>query len=73
MDDKLNILDRRAGRQITNKESQMIARTLNKNIRLSEKNASVKVAPTIGHRMTIRFRHKYMALSDRITNTQPSL
>jgi 2,3-bisphosphoglycerate-independent phosphoglycerate mutase len=72
VDDKLNILDRRAGRQITNKESQMIAKTLNKNIRLSEKNASVKVAPTIGHRMTIRFRHKYMALSDRITNTDPA-
>jgi 2,3-bisphosphoglycerate-independent phosphoglycerate mutase len=72
VDSKLHILDRRAGRQITNKESQMIARTLNKNIKLSEKDASVKVAPTIGHRMTIRFRHKYMALSDKITNTDPA-
>jgi 2,3-bisphosphoglycerate-independent phosphoglycerate mutase len=72
IDENRQILDRRAGRLIANEESQSICETLNSKISLKDSNASVVILPTIAHRVTIRFRHNKMKLSDQITNTDPA-
>jgi 2,3-bisphosphoglycerate-independent phosphoglycerate mutase len=66
------IIDRRAGRLIANEEARLICETLNSKISLKDPNASVVVMPTIAHRVTIRFRHSQIKLSDQVTNTDPA-
>lgn len=72
VDKNQNIIDRRAGRVIANEEAQSICDTLNSQISLKDPNASVVVMPTIAHRVTIRFRHAKIKLSEEITNTDPA-
>jgi 2,3-bisphosphoglycerate-independent phosphoglycerate mutase len=72
VDENQQILDRRAGRFITNEEAQSLCKTLNSEISLKDSDASVVVMPTIAHRVTIRFRHNKTKLSDQITNTDPA-
>ncbi len=72
VDDKLKIVDRRAGRVITVEEARAVCKTLRDNIRFSDRDASVALEPTIAHRVVIRLRHAKMKLSDRITNTDPA-
>ena len=72
VDDKLKIVDRRAGRSISSEEARAVCKTLRDNIRFSDKDASVVLQPTVAHRVVIRFRHAKMKLSDRITNTDPA-
>lgn len=72
INDDLKIIDRRAGRIIDPKEAESICETLNKNIRLNDSDASVIIIPSIAHRVTIRFRHNKIALSEQITNTDPA-
>jgi 2,3-bisphosphoglycerate-independent phosphoglycerate mutase len=72
VDENQNIIDRRAGRVIANEEAQAICDTLNSKISLKDPNASVVVMPTIAHRVTLRFRHAKIKLSEEITNTDPA-
>ena len=72
VDENHHILDRRAGRLITNEEAKCLCKTLNSEIKLKDSDASVVVMPTIAHRVTIRFRHNKIKLSDQITNTDPA-
>jgi 2,3-bisphosphoglycerate-independent phosphoglycerate mutase len=72
VDDNLKIIDRRAGRVISSEEAKSVCETLSDNIKFSDKDASVRVEPTIAHRVVIRFRHARMKLSDKITNTDPA-
>ncbi len=72
VDEKQQILDRRAGRLIANEEAQSLCQTLNSAISLKDTDASVVVMPTIAHRVTIRFRHNKIKLSNQITNTDPA-
>src|SRR5687767_1782270 len=72
VDDKLRIVDRRAGRVISTEEARAICKTLRDGIRFSDKDASVALEPTVAHRVVIRFRHAKMKLSDKITNTDPA-
>jgi 2,3-bisphosphoglycerate-independent phosphoglycerate mutase len=72
VNDNLQIIDRRAGRIISKEEAASICGTLNEKIRFSDKNAYVVVEPTVAHRVTIRFRHDKIKLSERITNTDPA-
>ena len=72
IDENQNIIDRRAGRVIADEEARSICDTLNSRISLKDPNASVVVMPTIAHRVTIRFRHSEIKLSDEITNTDPA-
>jgi len=71
VDDKLQIIDRRAGRNIQQAEATDICRTLGEKIKLSDKSVSFVLKPTIGHRVSIRFRHDSLKFSDKITNTDP--
>ncbi|HEY1211701.1 MAG TPA: alkaline phosphatase family protein [Nitrososphaera sp.] len=72
VDDKLKVLDRRAGRIIGSEEARSVCDTLGNNIKFSEKDASMSIEPTIAHRVVLRFRHAKIKLSDKITNTDPA-
>lgn len=71
MDDSGVITDRRAGRIIKSEESAAIAREIEDNIQFSDGRSSVKVVPTVGHRVTVVLRSD-QPLSGRITNTDPA-
>lgn len=72
IDDKLKIVDRRAGRIISSEEAKAVCETLRDNIKFSDKDASIALEPTVAHRLVIRFRHANMKLSDKISNTDPA-
>ena len=72
VDDSLKVIDRRAGRVISIEEAKSVCKTLSDNIRFSDSGSSVKLEPTIAHRVVIRFRHDNMKLSDKISNTDPA-
>ncbi|HEX7032516.1 MAG TPA: alkaline phosphatase family protein [Nitrososphaera sp.] len=72
VDDRLKIVDRRAGRIISVKEAEEVCKTLRDNIKFSDNDASVAIEPTVAHRVVIRLRHSKMKLSDKITNTDPA-
>ncbi|RNJ75867.1 MAG: 2,3-bisphosphoglycerate-independent phosphoglycerate mutase [Nitrosopumilus sp. H13] len=65
------ITDRRAGRHIEKEDARGIAREIEENVRFSRPGTEVVVAPTIGHRVTVRIRSD-SPLSPRITNTDPA-
>ncbi len=71
MDDSGVITDRRAGRVIKSEESIAIAKELEDNIQFSDGKSSVRVVPTVGHRVTVVLRSD-QPLSGRITNTDPA-
>ena len=66
------IIDRRAGRQIEKEDADGIAKELEEKIKFSTPNTEIVVAPTIGHRVTVRIRAPNQKLSSRITNTDPA-
>jgi 2,3-bisphosphoglycerate-independent phosphoglycerate mutase len=72
VDDRLKIVDRRAGRVISSEEAKAVCKILRDNIKFSDKDAAVALEPTVAHRVAIRLRHAKMKLSDRITNTDPA-
>jgi 2,3-bisphosphoglycerate-independent phosphoglycerate mutase len=72
VDDNLQIIDRRAGRIISKEEAASICKTLNEKIHFNDISASVVIEPTIAHRVTIRFRHDKIKLSEKISNTDPA-
>ena len=66
------IVDRRAGRHINREDADGIAREIEEGVKFSEPGISVAVAPTIGHRVTVRIRRESRMLSSKITNTDPA-
>jgi 2,3-bisphosphoglycerate-independent phosphoglycerate mutase len=66
------IIDRRAGRSIEKAEAADLSRFLEKNLKFSDPDLSVKIIPTIAHRVIVRLRHSKIALSSKITNTDPA-
>jgi 2,3-bisphosphoglycerate-independent phosphoglycerate mutase len=72
LNDEGVIIDRRAGRQIEKEDAQNIAKEIENKIKFSHPNSSVVVAPTIGHRVTVRIRSDGSNLSSEITNTDPA-
>ncbi|MBI2006372.1 MAG: 2,3-bisphosphoglycerate-independent phosphoglycerate mutase [Nitrosopumilales archaeon] len=72
IDDNKVITDRRAGRRIERDDAIEISKEIQEKIKFSNPNASVVVAPTIGHRVTVRIRCEGETLSSDITNTDPA-
>jgi 2,3-bisphosphoglycerate-independent phosphoglycerate mutase len=72
VDDKMQIIDRRAGRSIAQAEASDICRTLAEEIKFRDSSVSFVIKPTIGHRVSVRFRHANLRFSDKITNTDPA-
>ena len=66
------ITDRRAGRKIEREDALDISKEIEEHARFSIPNTSVVVAPTIGHRVTVRIRCEDQHLSSYITNTDPA-
>ena len=66
------ITDRRAGRHIDRADAEAVAGEIERGVRFSRPGASVVVAPTIGHRVTVRIRLDGEDLSSNITNTDPA-
>jgi len=66
------ITDRRAGRHIEKEDADGIAKELEEKINFSIPDTKIVVAPTIGHRVTVRIRASSKKLSSRITNTDPA-
>jgi 2,3-bisphosphoglycerate-independent phosphoglycerate mutase len=72
VDDKLQIIDRRAGRNIHQTEANDICRTLTEEMKFSDSGVSFVIKPTVAHRVSVRFRHATLRFSDKITNTDPA-
>ena len=71
LDNEGKIIDRRAGRKIEREDVKEISKEIEKEIKFSSPNASVVVAPTVGHRITVRLRDD-KPLSSEISNTDPA-
>ena len=71
LDDEGKIIDRRAGRRIEREDVEKISKEIEKEIKFSNPNTTVAVAPTVGHRVTIRLRDN-KPLSSEISNTDPA-
>ena len=71
LDNEERIIDRRAGRTIERDDAEKISKEIENEIKFSNANASVVVAPTIGHRIIVRLRDD-KPLSSEITNTDPA-
>lgn len=66
------ITDRRAGRHIERADAEAVASELERGVKFSRPGASVVVAPTVGHRVTVRIRLDGEDLSSNVTNTDPA-
>lgn len=66
------IIDRRAGRIIEKEEAKELCQYLERNMKFSDPEISVKIIPTIAHRVIVRLRHNKIPLSAKITNTDPA-
>lgn len=71
LDNEGKIIDRRAGRKIEREDVEEISKEIEKEIKFSNPNTSVVVAPTVGHRVTVRLRNS-KPLSSEISNTDPA-
>ena len=71
LDNDGRIIDRRAGRKIERDDAEKISKEIESKIKFSNPNATVVVAPTIGHRIIVRLRDN-KPLSSEITNTDPA-
>ena len=71
LDDEGKIIDRRAGRRIEREDVEKISKEIEKEIKFSNPNTTVAVAPTVGHRVTVRLRDN-KPLSAEISNTDPA-
>ena len=71
LDDEGKIIDRRAGRRIEREDVEKISKEIEKEIKFSNPNTTVVVAPTVGHRVTVRLRDN-KPLSAEISNTDPA-
>jgi len=71
LDNEGKIIDRRAGRKIEREDVEEISKEIEKEIKFSSPNTSVVVAPTVGHRVTVRLRDS-KPLSSEISNTDPA-
>jgi len=71
LDDEGKIIDRRAGRRIEREDVEKISKEIEKEIKFSNPNTTVAVAPTVGHRVTVRLRDS-KPLSSEISNTDPA-
>jgi 2,3-bisphosphoglycerate-independent phosphoglycerate mutase len=67
-----NIKDRRVGRNLTSEEATLLAKDVNKKVKLTSRKATFKFKNTIGHRGVLVIRSKEGPLSGEVTNTDPA-
>ena len=66
------IIDRRAGRDMTNEEGAKLSRSINERVRLNSYPADFELKTTVGYRAVLVIRSKAKPLSSKITNTDPA-
>jgi 2,3-bisphosphoglycerate-independent phosphoglycerate mutase len=66
------IVDRRAGRDLTNEEASRLSRAVNERVKLESYPVDFEFSSTIGHRAVLVIRSKTKSLSSNITNTDPA-
>lgn len=71
VDDHMRIIDRRAGRDLSDSEARELAEALNEGVRLTPP-AEVVFRHTVGHRLVVRIRMSGVKLSSNVTNTDPA-
>ncbi len=67
-----NILDRRAGRNVTTEEATQLSKDINAKVKLQSHPANFVFKNTIGYRGVLVIRGEKSKLSGRITNTDPA-
>lgn len=72
MDDGNEIVDRRAGRDLTETETAELSRVINAKVDLVSHPVDFEFRSTIGHRAVLVVRSKADSLSSNITNTDPA-
>jgi len=71
-DDKSSIVDRRAGRNLTQKEADELAQTINEEVHLESYSASLQLKSTATYRAALVIRTEDGTLSGNISNTDPA-
>ena len=66
------IIDRRVGRNLTQKEAQALAEAVNAEVRLRQGPVDTTVRATIGHRCAVVMYPREGSLSAKISNTDPA-
>lgn len=66
------IKDRRVGRNLTSEEAMLLAKEINKKVRLTSRKARFHFKNTIGHRGVLVIRNLEGKLSGEVTNTDPA-
>ncbi|MCW4029345.1 MAG: alkaline phosphatase family protein [Candidatus Bathyarchaeota archaeon] len=66
------ILDRRAGRNLTNAEATELSRVVNQQLKLTSYPATFQFKNTLGHRAILLIKSKAEPLSSHITNSDPA-
>jgi len=66
------IIDRRAGRDVTSEEARVLSQAINKNVRLETYPASFEFKSTVGHRAVLVIKSRDQPLSSKISNTDPA-
>lgn len=66
------IIDRRAGRDLTNEEGAELSKTVNERVKLESYPADFELKTTVGYRAVLVIRSRAKALSSKITNTDPA-
>jgi len=66
------IIDRRAGRDLTSEEARALSQAVNKDLRLETHPASFEFKSTVGHRAVLVIRSLDKPLSSKISNTDPA-
>lgn len=72
VDEEMNIVDRRAGRNLSDDEGRRLAGAITKSLKLSRRNASFTFVHTVAHRAVLSFRADGTPLSGSISNTDPA-
>jgi len=68
----MQILDRRAGRDLTSEEARGLADAITRDLHLAAVPAELEVRASIGHRCGVVIRRRGGRLSGKITNTDPA-
>lgn len=66
------IIDRRAGRNLMNKEAAELSNAINEHIKLRSYPAEIEFRKTLGHRGVLVIRSEKHSLTGNITNTDPA-
>lgn len=66
------IIDRRAGRDLTNDEGTELSAAINEKVKLESYPTDFELKATVGYRAVLVFRSRVKALSSSITNTDPA-